>query len=78
MIQITNEGEGFGAIDPRELFEKFKQVQHRQNAGHRGAGLGLYFCKLAITAMHGEIKAFQTEAEEACFSVSIIRRGKNP
>ena len=76
-INVTNGGEGFGDINPSELFEKFKQVDNRKNGGHRGAGLGLYFCKLAVTAMHGEIKAFQTEAEESCFSVSVVRGGKN-
>lgn len=76
VICIFNKGQGLGDIDPNELFEKFRQVHHRKNATHRGAGLGLYFCKLAVTAMHGEIKAYQTEAEETCFSVSVVRGGK--
>ena len=76
-INVTNGGEGFGDINPNDLFEKFKQVHNPKNIGHRGAGLGLYFCKLAVTAMHGEIKAFQTEAEESCFSVTVVRGGKN-
>ena len=76
-INVTNGGEGFGDINPSDLFEKFKQVHNHRNVGHRGAGLGLYFCRLAVTAMHGEIKAFQTEAEESCFSVSVVRGGKN-
>lgn len=76
-INVTNGGEGFGDINPGELFEKFKQVQSRKNGGHRGAGLGLYFCKLAVTAMHGEIKAYQTEAGETCFSVTVVRGGKD-
>jgi len=75
-INVTNSGDGFGDINPNDLFEKFKQVHNSSNAGHRGAGLGLYFCKLAVNAMHGEIKAYQTEAGETCFSVSVVRGGK--
>jgi signal transduction histidine kinase len=75
IISIINGGQGLGEIDPAELFEKFKQVQHRKNMGHRGAGLGLYFCKLAMDAMHGEINANQTETGETCFSVSITGGG---
>jgi K+-sensing histidine kinase KdpD len=76
-INVTNGGEGFGDINASELFGKFKQVHNPKNVGHRGAGLGLYFCKLAVTAMHGEIKAYQTEAGETCFSVSVVRGGKD-
>jgi K+-sensing histidine kinase KdpD len=76
-IEVTNGGEGFGDIDPSDLFEKFKQLHNPRNVGHRGAGLGLYFCKLAVTAMHGEIKAYQTEAGETCFSVSVVKGGKS-
>jgi K+-sensing histidine kinase KdpD len=75
-INVTNGGEGFGDINPSDLFEKFKQVHNHRNVGHRGAGLGLYFCRLAVTAMHGEIKAYQTEAGETCFSVSVVKGGK--
>lgn len=75
-IEVTNGGEGFGDINPNELFEKFKQVNSRKNGGHRGAGLGLYFCKLAMNAMHGEIIAYQTERGESCFSLSVVRGGK--
>ncbi len=75
IIRVTNSGEGLGALDPNELFEKFKQVRHRRNSNHRGVGLGLYFCKLAVTAMQGEIKAFNTDAGETCFSISVLKGG---
>jgi two-component system heavy metal sensor histidine kinase CusS len=75
-VSVTNGGEGFGGIDPSDLFEKFRQVNSSKNVGHRGAGLGLYFCKLAVTAMHGEIKAYQTDTGETCFSVSVVKGGE--
>jgi K+-sensing histidine kinase KdpD len=76
-INVTNAGEGFGDVNPSDLFDKFKQVHNPKNVGHHGAGLGLYFCKLAVTAMHGEIKASQTEAGDICFSVSVVTGGKD-
>jgi K+-sensing histidine kinase KdpD len=76
-INVINGGEGFGDVNSSDLFEKFKQVHNSKNVGHRGAGLGLYFCRLAVTAMHGEIKAYQTEAGETCFSVSVVKGGKD-
>jgi signal transduction histidine kinase len=76
-IDVTNGGDGFGDINPDELFEKFKQVQSRKKSGHRGVGLGLYFCKLAVNAMHGEIKAYKTETGESCLSVSVVGGGKD-
>jgi K+-sensing histidine kinase KdpD len=76
-ITVKNSGDGFGEVSPSDLFDKFKQIHNPRNVGHRGAGLGLYFCKLAVTAMRGEIKAYQTEAGETCFSVSVVRGGKD-
>ncbi len=75
-ISVSNSSQALGSIDPEELFEKFRQVRSSHNARHRGAGLGLYFCKLATNAMRGKIKAYQTETGEVCFSVSVVRGGK--
>lgn len=77
-VSVTNQGEGFGISDPMELFEKFRQVHRRKDSVQRGVGLGLYFCKLAVEVMNGNIRAFQTDQGEACFAFTIPKGGAKP
>ncbi|MCK4857612.1 MAG: HAMP domain-containing histidine kinase [candidate division Zixibacteria bacterium] len=74
-VRITNPGEKVDVLNPDELFEKFMQVKHQGTRKLRGASLGLYFCKLAVEAMQGEIRASVSEQGEWCFSVSVDKEG---
>ena len=45
----------------------------RKEYNHRGAGLGLYFCRLAIQAMQGTITAYRIPQDDICFSFTLQR-----
>jgi K+-sensing histidine kinase KdpD len=71
IVSIKDEGAGFGDIDPDILFDKYKQVDLKKDNKYRGVGLGLYFCRLAITAMGGSTWAEKRPGDGACFKFSL-------
>lgn len=70
-IHIRDAGPGLGDIEPDSLFEKFGQVDLKDNGRHRGVGLGLYFCRLAATGMGGTVIAFDHADGGAVFSMML-------
>ncbi|MEE8575944.1 MAG: HAMP domain-containing sensor histidine kinase [candidate division Zixibacteria bacterium] len=74
-IHIKDDGEGLGDINPAALFEKYGQVRLRAEGKHRGVGLGLYFCKLAVTGMGGTIMADDHPKGGAVFSLKLRKAG---
>ena len=70
-MAVLGGGSGFGDVDPSILIEKFGQVHLRAQGKHRGVGLGLYFCQLAIQAMGGTIQATDHPSGGAVFAVTL-------
>ncbi len=54
-FEVQDNGEGIPAEDLGRIFDKFGQVQTRQNGVKHSTGLGLTFCKLAVEAHGGSI-----------------------
>ena len=52
-VAVTDIGPGIAPEHQQHIFEKFGQVEDRQN--RQGTGLGLTFCKLAVEAHGGRI-----------------------
>lgn len=78
-IHIKDSGDGLGNIELEKLFEKYGQLELRTQGKHRGVGLGLYFCKLAATAMGGTIIADDHPEGGAVFTIRLqkIEGNKN-
>lgn len=55
LFSVTDEGEGIALKDQQRIFEKFGQVESRQEGHKMSTGLGLTFCKLAVEAHGGHI-----------------------
>jgi signal transduction histidine kinase len=55
LFSIQDQGEGIPEADQNRIFEKFGQVESRQEGHKMSTGLGLTFCKLAIEAHGGHI-----------------------
>ncbi len=72
-IHIKDSGSGLGDLEPELLFEKFGQIKLRAEGKHRGVGLGLYFCRLAATAMGGTIFASDHEKGGAVFTIGLLK-----
>ncbi len=70
-IRIRDSGPGLGDTEPEFLFSKYGQVQLRAEGKHRGVGLGLHFCKLAMEGMGGGISATNRSEGGAEFSVTM-------
>ena len=67
-IVVTDGGSGFGdEVDPEQLFELYSQADYRSRGLTRGVGIGLYFCRLAVTEMNGSIKAENSKHGGAVF-----------
>jgi two-component system sensor histidine kinase KdpD len=66
---VEDDGPGFGAKDPEQLFEKFERGQAE---GHvSGVGLGLAICR-AIARLHGgEILAKNRAGGGARFEITL-------
>ena len=72
-IHIKDSGNGLGDLEPELLFEKFGQLKLRADGKHRGVGLGLYFCRLAATAMGGTVFAADHEKGGAVFTIRLLK-----
>ena len=55
LFSIQDRGEGIPIEDQNRIFEKFGQVESRQEGHKMSTGLGLTFCKLAVEAHGGHI-----------------------
>ena len=60
LFSIQDRGEGIPVEDQNRIFEKFGQVESRQEGHKMSTGLGLTFCKLAVEA-HGGLIWVQSE-----------------
>ena len=54
-VEVVDTGRGIPPEFHARIFEKFGQVEARQQKQHLGTGLGLAFCKLALQAHGGDI-----------------------
>ncbi|MCS6871612.1 MAG: GAF domain-containing protein, partial [Anaerolineae bacterium] len=54
-VGVTDTGKGVPPEMRTHIFEKFVQISKSAVRGHRGSGLGLTFCRLAIEAHGGKI-----------------------
>jgi K+-sensing histidine kinase KdpD len=73
VVTVSDEGEGLKDLNAEDLFDKYKQVNLRQEGKYKGVGLGLYFCRLAIDSMGGNIWAEENPRGGASFKISLIK-----
>ncbi len=65
-VDVTDEGPGIPLELRERLFEKFVTGGHRAS----GSGLGLLFCRLAVEAHGGSIRA-ENRSTGACFTFTV-------
>jgi len=71
VVQVIDDGCGFGDIDPSLLFDRFYRadVSRARNTG--GTGLGLAIVKSIVEAHDGTVEAFNRPEGGACFLIAI-------
>ena len=63
LFEVGNRGKGIPPIYRKRIFGKYFSASPQQPAIKSGAGLGLYFCKLAVEA-HGGTIGFESEPDK--------------
>lgn len=74
---ISDTGPGIPVEARSRIFDKFFQLDKQAVRGHKGTGLGLTFCKLAIEAHGGDIWVEDAESGGAlfCFTLPLAPSG---
>ena len=70
LMGVTDSGPGIPAGVRSRIFEKFQQFDP-VGGRHKGAGLGLFFCKLAVEAQGGEIWVESQVGQGSTFMVRL-------
>jgi two-component system, OmpR family, sensor kinase len=71
VVTFSDDGPGFGAVDPSRLFDRFYRADKSRTSATGGTGLGLAIVKSIVTAHDGTVEAFNIPSGGACFVVAI-------
>jgi len=71
IITVSDNGPGFGDIDPARLFDRFYRGDFSRARTKGGIGLGLAIVKAIVTAHDGTVEAVNLPDKGACFIVAI-------
>ncbi len=75
LVRVEDTGPGIPSHERHRIFDKFVQLDYQTALrGHKGTGLGLTFCKLAIEAHGGHIwvEDGATGGAAFCFTVPVV------
>ena len=71
VIQVKDDGPGFGDIDPNLLFGRFYRADSFRARNTGGTGLGLAIVKSIVEAHDGSVEAVNMPQGGACFIIAI-------
>ena len=71
VIQVKDDGPGFGDIDPNLLFGRFYRADSSRARNTGGTGLGLAIVKSIVEAHDGSVEAVNLPQGGACFIIAI-------
>ena len=71
VIQVKDDGQGFGDIDPNLLFGRFYRADTSRARNTGGTGLGLAIVKSIVEAHDGTVEAINLPEGGACFIIAI-------
>ncbi len=77
-ISVTDTGKGIPLEQRTRIFDKFVQISKSAVRGHRGSGLGLTFCRLAVEAHGGKIWVASGAEGGAAFSFTLPLATRQP
>jgi len=75
-IRVADDGPGIPARDLPRIFDRYYQVS-KEDRRH-GLGLGLTFCRAALSAMDGEITVESRVGTGSVFTLTLPRAGEAP
>lgn len=68
---IIDTGIGIPAEKQHLLFQRFRQLDQRQKREYGGTGLGLYYCKMLVKLIYGEIHVESSKGQGSTFYFNI-------
>ena len=71
IITVSDDGPGFGDIDPARLFDRFYRGDFSRARTYGGIGLGLTIVKAIVAAHDGTVEAVNLPGGGACFIIAI-------
>lgn len=71
IITVSDNGPGFGDVDPARLFDRFYRGDFSRARTTGGIGLGLTIVKAIVAAHDGTVEAINLPGGGACFIVAI-------
>lgn len=71
VLTVSDDGDGFGDIDPALLFDRFYRTDSSRSRETGGSGLGLAIVKSIVEAHDGTVEALNLPESGACFIVAI-------
>ena len=71
VVQVKDDGCGFGDIDPALLFGRFYRTDSSRTRNTGGTGLGLAIVKSIVEAHDGTVEAVNLPEGGACFIIAI-------
>ena len=71
VVQVKDDGCGFGDIDPNLLFDRFYRTDASRARNTGGTGLGLAIVKSIVEAHDGTVEAVNLPEGGACFIIAI-------
>ncbi len=71
IFHVKDDGEGIERAFFDRIFEKFAQIEVRQQGQNYGTGLGLTFCKMATESLGGQICVASEKDIGTVFSVAL-------
>ncbi len=71
VVQVKDDGTGFGDIDPNLLFGRFYRADTSRARNTGGTGLGLAIVKSIVEAHDGTVEAVNLPQGGACFIIAI-------
>jgi len=72
VVQVKDDGTGFGDIDPNLLFGRFYRADTSRARNTGGTGLGLAIVKSIVEAHDGTVEALNRPEGGACFIIAIL------
>lgn len=70
-FEIIDEGPGVPDEQAGRLFEKFRQLDQPSEVKKQGSGLGLFICKMLISAQGGQVGYKRADTGGSCFWFDI-------
>ncbi len=77
-VTVSDEGSGIPEHAKQRIFEKFGTVATRRDQQYHSVGLGLAFCKLAVSAHGGDIGVTAREPRGSTFWFELPRAEPRP